>query len=37
MGPALADLDSQIEQLETADVSKILETFQTNAEAAVQQ
>ncbi len=37
MGPALADLDSQIEQLETADVSKILESFQTNAEAALQQ
>jgi multiple sugar transport system substrate-binding protein len=37
MGPALADLDSQLEQLETADVAQILETFQTNAEAAVQQ
>ena len=37
MGPALADLDSQIEQLETADVSQILETFQTNAESAAQQ
>ena len=37
MGPALADLDSQIEQLETADVSTILESFQTNAAAALQQ
>lgn len=37
MGPALADLDSQIEQLETANVEEILQSFQTNAEAALQQ
>ncbi len=36
MAAPLADLDSQLEQLETADVSKILGSFQTNAEAAKQ-
>ncbi|WP_380163839.1 extracellular solute-binding protein [Jannaschia sp. R86511] len=35
--PALADLDSQLEQLATADPAGILESFQTNAEAALQQ
>ena len=37
LGPALADLDSQLEQLETADVEQLLESFQSNAEAASQQ
>ena len=35
--PALADLDSQLEQLAGTDPTQILESFQTNAEAAVQQ
>lgn len=35
--PTLADLDSQLEQLATADPAGILESFQTNAEAALQQ
>lgn len=35
--PALADLDSQLEQLASGDPAQILESFQTNAEAAVQQ
>ena len=34
MGPVVADLDSQLGQLETTDVTQILESFQTNAEAA---
>ncbi len=37
LGPALADLDSQLEQLKTADVQQILQSFQTNAEAALKQ
>lgn len=36
LAPVLADLDSQLEQLEGADVDSILESFQTNAEAALQ-
>ncbi|WP_336921653.1 sugar ABC transporter substrate-binding protein [Aquipuribacter sp. SD81] len=35
--PALADLDSQLAQLETTAPEQILESFQTNAEAALQQ
>jgi len=35
--PALADLDSQLERIKTADPAGILESFQTNAEAALQQ
>ena len=34
--PVLADLDSELEQIKTADPAAILESFQTNAEAAVQ-
>jgi multiple sugar transport system substrate-binding protein len=34
--PALADLDSQLEQLGSADPAQILESFQTNAESALQ-
>ncbi len=34
--PVAADLDSQLEQLATADVNGILESFQENAEAALQ-
>ncbi|PKH37824.1 multiple sugar transport system substrate-binding protein [Nocardioides alpinus] len=33
LGPVVADLDSQLEQLKTADVNDILESFQQNAEA----
>jgi multiple sugar transport system substrate-binding protein len=36
VGPALADLDSQLESLKSADVDKILASFQKNAEAAVE-
>lgn len=36
LGPVLADLDSQLEQLKTADVAQILESFQKNAEAELQ-
>ena len=36
LGPVVADLDSQLEQLRSADVDKILESFQTNADAALQ-
>jgi multiple sugar transport system substrate-binding protein len=35
--PALADLDSQLEQLATTEPAQILESFQTNAEAALEQ
>jgi multiple sugar transport system substrate-binding protein len=35
--PALADLDSQLEQLETGDPAQILDSFQTSAEGALQQ
>ena len=34
--PVAADLDSQLEQLESANVDNILESFQTNAESALQ-
>ncbi|MGI8901172.1 MAG: sugar ABC transporter substrate-binding protein [Nocardioides sp.] len=37
MGPALADLDSQLEQLEKADPEELLDSFQTNAESALKQ
>ena len=37
LAPALADLDSQLEQLASADPAQVLESFQTNAEAALQQ
>jgi len=33
LGPVVADLDSQLEQLKTADVNDILASFQKNAEA----
>ena len=33
LGPVVADLDSQLEQIKTADVNGILESFQQNAEA----
>ena len=36
LGPVVADLDSQLEQLKTADVTQILESFQKNAEAELQ-
>lgn len=36
LGPVVADLDSQLEQLKTADVNQILESFQKNAEAELQ-
>ena len=36
LGPVVADLDSQLEQLASADVDQILESFQTNADAALQ-
>lgn len=36
LGPVVADLDSQLEQLKTADVNDILESFQKNAEAELQ-
>jgi multiple sugar transport system substrate-binding protein len=36
LGPVVADLDSQLEQLKTADVTEILESFQENAEAELQ-
>jgi multiple sugar transport system substrate-binding protein len=36
LGPVLADLDSQLEQIATADASGILESFQQNAEAELQ-
>ncbi|MDR7251602.1 multiple sugar transport system substrate-binding protein [Nocardioides sp. BE266] len=36
LGPVVADLDSQLEQLKTADVDQILESFQKNAEAELQ-
>ena len=35
LGPVVADLDSQLEQLASADVNDILESFQTNADAAL--
>ena len=35
--PALDDLESQLEQLASGDPAQILESFQTNAEAAVQE
>ena len=35
LGPVVADLDSQLEQLASADVDEILESFQTNADAAL--
>lgn len=37
LAPALADLDSRLEQLESGDPNQILESFQTNAESAVKQ
>ncbi|RYC07380.1 sugar ABC transporter substrate-binding protein [Nocardioides zhouii] len=36
LGPVVADLDSQLEQLKSADVTTILESFQKNAEAELQ-
>ena len=36
LGPVVADLDSQLEQLKSADVDEILESFQKNAEAELQ-
>ncbi|MCY7401493.1 MAG: extracellular solute-binding protein [Nocardioides sp.] len=33
LGPVVADLDSQLEQIKTADVNGILESFQKNAES----
>jgi multiple sugar transport system substrate-binding protein len=36
LGPVVADLDSQLEQLKTADVDEILASFQKNAEAELQ-
>jgi multiple sugar transport system substrate-binding protein len=36
VGPALADLDSQLESLKGANVEEILASFQKNAEAAVE-
>jgi multiple sugar transport system substrate-binding protein len=36
LGPVLADLDSQLEQIATADAADILESFQKNAEAELQ-
>ena len=36
VSPALADLDSQLESLESANVEDILASFQKNAEAAVE-
>ena len=36
LGPVVADLDSQLEQLKTADVDEILSSFQKNAEAELQ-
>ncbi|CUR58037.1 Extracellular solute-binding protein family 1 [metagenome] len=36
LGPVVADLDSQLEQLKSADVNEILESFQKNAEAELQ-
>ena len=33
LGPVVADLDSQLEQLKTADVDEILASFQKNADA----
>jgi multiple sugar transport system substrate-binding protein len=36
LGPVVADLDSQLEQLKTADVKDILASFQKNAEAELQ-
>jgi multiple sugar transport system substrate-binding protein len=36
LGPVLADLDSQLEQIATADAAQILESFQKNAEAELQ-
>lgn len=36
LGPVVADLDSQLEQIKTADVNGILESFQKNAEAELQ-
>ncbi len=36
LGPVVADLDSQLEQLKTADVNDILDSFQKNAEAELQ-
>ncbi len=35
LGPVVADLDSQLEQLASADINEILESFQTNADAAL--
>ncbi|MFC3689017.1 sugar ABC transporter substrate-binding protein [Aquipuribacter hungaricus] len=37
LAPSLSDLDSQLEQLAGADPVQVLESFQTNAEAAVQE
>ena len=36
VGPALADLDSQLESLKSANVEDVLASFQKNAEAAVE-
>ena len=36
LGPVVADLDSQLEQLKTANIDDILESFQQNAEAELQ-
>jgi multiple sugar transport system substrate-binding protein len=36
LGPVLADLDSQLERIATADAAEILESFQKNAEAELQ-
>ena len=36
LGPVVADLDSQLEQLKTADATQILESFQQTAEAELQ-
>jgi len=37
LAPALADLDSQLEQLGNTEPATILESFQTNAESALQE
>jgi multiple sugar transport system substrate-binding protein len=36
LAPVVADLDSQLEELKTADATQILESFQKNAEAELQ-
>ena len=37
LAPALSDLDSNLEQIESAQPEQVLESFQTNAEAALPQ